>query len=168
MHTARCLMANGGALMTAMCMLLTRTRSAPLQHMCCSTAAAMKLSRIQVCFCRLPIFGIIYFLFTMKADDIGKPENGSSTLRTCLCSQSCFSAPLGCNNSSTLLQIRQYLLVMTAGLTASFHMQHRCCFLLNGSACLTMFLLLEAFSQAPMLHLPWSYSSFIKPSLLCS
>lgn len=49
MPTAKCLMATGGALMTAMCMPWTRTRSAPLQPMCSSTAGAMRPSRIQVC-----------------------------------------------------------------------------------------------------------------------
>lgn len=49
MPTARCLMASGGALMTAMCTLSTLTRSAPRQPMSYSIAAVMKHSKTLVC-----------------------------------------------------------------------------------------------------------------------
>ncbi len=48
MPTAKCLMASGGALMIAMCMLWTRTTSARPQPTCFSTAAAMKRSKTPV------------------------------------------------------------------------------------------------------------------------
>ena len=48
MPTAKCLMANGGALMTAMYTLWPGTESAPHQHMSSSTVAVMKLSKSQV------------------------------------------------------------------------------------------------------------------------